>query len=128
MKTLYVLEQTRPPYDSGNVLAVNLPVMNYGKTDAQISEFYREVMEQVGALPGVEHVAEGFSVPWRGDQGKETSAFNLRLRVRIGVGTAKTNFAPRSAVFRRDSFQRWGFRYLKAATLQAVIARAMSAL
>lgn len=68
MKTLYVLEQTRPPYDSANVLAVNLPVMNYGKTDAQISEFYREVMEQVGALPGVEHVSEGFNVPWRGDQ------------------------------------------------------------
>jgi predicted permease len=67
MKTLYVLEQTRPPFDSANVLAVNLPVMNYGKTDAQISEFYREVMERVSTLPGVEHVAEGFSVPWRGD-------------------------------------------------------------
>ncbi|MGP8253956.1 MAG: ADOP family duplicated permease [Terracidiphilus sp.] len=70
MKTLYVLEQTRPPFDSANVLAVNLPVMNYGKTDAQISEFYREVMERVSALPGVEHVAEGFSVPWRDDQGQ----------------------------------------------------------
>jgi putative ABC transport system permease protein len=68
MKTLYVLEQTRPPFGSANVMAVNLPVMNYGKTDAQIGEFYREVMERVSALPGVEHVAEGFSVPWRGDQ------------------------------------------------------------
>jgi predicted permease len=70
MKTLYVLEQTRPPFDSADVLAVNLPVMNYGKTDAQISEFYREVMERVSTLPGVEHVAEGFSVPWRNDQGQ----------------------------------------------------------
>jgi predicted permease len=70
MKTLYVLEQTRPPFDSANVLAVNLPVMNYGKTDAQIGEFYREVMERVSTLPGVEHVAEGFSVPWRNDQGQ----------------------------------------------------------
>ena len=68
MKTLYVLEQTRPPFDSANVLAVNLPVMNYGKTDAQISEFYREVMERASTLPGIEHVAEGFNVPWRGDQ------------------------------------------------------------
>jgi predicted permease len=68
MKTLYVLEQTRPPFDSANVLAVNLPVMNYGKTDAQVSEFYRDVKERVSTLPGVENVAEGFSVPWRGDQ------------------------------------------------------------
>jgi putative ABC transport system permease protein len=70
MKTLYVLEQTRPPFDSADVLAVSLPVMNYGKTDAQVSEFYREVMERVSALPGVEHVAEGFSVPWSGEQGQ----------------------------------------------------------
>ena len=73
MKTLYVLEQTRPPYNSANVLAVNLPVMNYGKTDAQVSEFYREVMERVSALPGVENVSEGFSVPWRGDQEQNIS-------------------------------------------------------
>ncbi len=68
MKTLYVLEQTRPPFDSANVLAVNLPVMNYGKTPEQIGEFYREIKEQVSTLPGVEHVSEGFSVPWRSDQ------------------------------------------------------------
>src|SRR5580658_5022008 len=49
-------------------MALNLPVMNYGKTDAQISEFYREVMERVSTLPGVEHVSEGFTVPWRNDQ------------------------------------------------------------
>src|SRR5580658_5574985 len=73
MKTLYVLEQTRPPYSSANVLAVNLPVMNYGMTDAQVSEFYREVMERVSALPGVENVSEGFSVPWRGDQEQNIS-------------------------------------------------------
>jgi predicted permease len=70
MKTLYVLEQTRPPFNSANVLSVSLPVMNYGKTDAQIGEFYREVKERVSALPGVENVAEGFSVPWSGEQGQ----------------------------------------------------------
>jgi predicted permease len=68
MKTLYVLEQTRPPFDSANVLAVNLPVMNYGRTSAQVSEFYREIKERVSTLPGVEHVSEGFTVPWRDDQ------------------------------------------------------------
>ena len=69
MKTLFVLEQTRPPFDSANVLAVNLPVMSYGKTPEQVSEFYRDVIRRVGALPGVEHVSSGFSAPWRDDQG-----------------------------------------------------------
>src|SRR5580692_6519591 len=69
MKTLFVLEQTRPPFDSANVLAVNLPVLSYGKTPQQVSEFYREVLRRVGALPGVENASSGFSAPWRDDQG-----------------------------------------------------------
>jgi putative ABC transport system permease protein len=67
MKTLFVLEESRPPFDSANVLALNLPVMTYGKTPEQVREFYREVRRRVAALPAVEHVSEGFSVPWRGD-------------------------------------------------------------
>ena len=51
MKTLFVLEQTRPPFDSANVLAINLPVMSYGKTPEQVSEFYRDVQQRVAALP-----------------------------------------------------------------------------
>ena len=73
MKTLFVLEQTRPPFDSANVLAVNLPIMNYGKTPLQVSEFYREVQRRVSALPGVEHASQGFGVPWRGEQGLNIS-------------------------------------------------------
>jgi predicted permease len=73
MKTLFVLEQTRPPFDSAKVLAVNLPVMSYGKTPQQISEFYRDVKDRVAALPGVAHVAEGFSTPWRDDREQSIS-------------------------------------------------------
>ena len=69
MKTLFVLEETRPPFDSANVLAVNLPVLSYGKTPEQVSEFYREMLRRVGELPGVEHASSGFSAPWRDDQG-----------------------------------------------------------
>jgi hypothetical protein len=69
MKTLFVLEQTRPPFDAANVLAINLPVMSYGKTPDQVSEFYRDVRQRISALPAVEHVSSGFSVPWRDDQG-----------------------------------------------------------
>lgn len=69
MKTLFVLEQTRPPFDSANVLAVNLPLMSYGKTPLQVDEFYREVQRRVSTLPGVEHVSSGFGTPWRDDRG-----------------------------------------------------------
>ncbi len=68
MKTLFVLEQTRPPFDSANVLALNLPLMSYGRTPQQVDEFYREVQRRVSALPGVEHVSSGFSAPWRDDR------------------------------------------------------------
>jgi predicted permease len=73
MKTLFVLQQTRPPYDSANVLALNLPVMSYGRTPQQVGEFYRDVQRRVASLPGVEHVSTGFSVPWRDDQGLNIS-------------------------------------------------------
>ncbi|MGB6780628.1 MAG: ADOP family duplicated permease [Terracidiphilus sp.] len=73
MKTLFTLEQMRPPFDSARVLAINLPVMSYGKTPEQINEFYREVKRRVSALPGVAQVSEGFSVPWRDDREQSIS-------------------------------------------------------
>jgi putative ABC transport system permease protein len=68
MRTLYVLESTQPPFDTASVLAVNLPVMSYGRTPEQVRDFYRDVQRRVGTLPGVERVSSGFSVPWRDDQ------------------------------------------------------------
>ena len=73
MRTLYELEKTRPPFDTAHVLAVNLPVLTYGRTPEQISEFYRDAEQRVSALPGVEQVSTGFSVPWRDDQGNNIS-------------------------------------------------------
>ena len=68
MKTLFVLEQTRPPFDSANVLALNLPLMSYGRSPQQVDQFYREVRRRISALPGVEHVSSGFTAPWRDDR------------------------------------------------------------
>jgi len=65
IRTLLVLEQTQPPFETAHVLAVNLPVMSYGRTPEQVKEFYRDVERRVSALPGVEHVSSGFGVPWR---------------------------------------------------------------
>jgi predicted permease len=73
MKTLFTLEETRPPFDAAKVMAVNLPVMSYGKTDEQVRQFYREVSRRVSAIPGVEHVSSGFSAPWRDDRGLNIS-------------------------------------------------------
>jgi predicted permease len=65
LKTLMVLEKTRPPFDTSHVLAVNLPVMYYGRTPDQVRDFYREVQRRISTLGGVEHVSSGFGVPWR---------------------------------------------------------------
>ncbi len=73
MRTLFELEQTRPPFGSANVLAVNLPVMSYGKTPQQVQSFYRDMKERIASIPGVEHVAEGYSVPWRDERGLNIS-------------------------------------------------------
>jgi predicted permease len=65
IKTLLVLERTQPPFDTARVLAVNLPVMSYGRTPEQVAQFYRDVHRRISTLPGVEHVSSGFGVPWR---------------------------------------------------------------
>jgi len=88
MRTLYELEKTRPPFDTTHVLAVNLPVMSYGKTPQQVEDFYREVQRRIAALPGVEQVSTGFSVPWRDEQG-------LGIRFAFSVqGAKRENGAP----------------------------------
>ncbi|MGO4213988.1 FtsX-like permease family protein, partial [Terriglobus sp. YAF25] len=73
MRTLYTLENTRPPFDTSRVLAVNLPVLTYGRTPEQVQNFYHDVARRVSTLPGVDHVSTGFSVPWRDDQGLNIS-------------------------------------------------------
>jgi predicted permease len=73
MRTLYVLEKTQPPFDTARVLALNLPVMSYGRTPQQVNDFYHEVQRRVSALPGVANVSTGFSVPWRDDQALDIS-------------------------------------------------------
>jgi len=65
VRTLMVLEKNQPPFLTAHVLAVNLPVMTDGRTPDQVHAFYREVQRRISALPGVEHVSAGVSVPWR---------------------------------------------------------------
>jgi predicted permease len=99
MRTLYTLENTRPPFDTSRVLAVNLPVLTYGRTPEQIQNFYHDVVRRVGALPGVAHVSTGFSVPWRDDQGLDISfAFTAQ-----GAAVRKDGISDWRAKFRSIS-------------------------
>jgi putative ABC transport system permease protein len=65
IKTLLTLQATQTGFDMHRVLAMNMPVMSYGKTPDQIITFYRESIRRIKELPGVDGVAEGTSVPWR---------------------------------------------------------------
>ncbi|MGB8543220.1 MAG: ADOP family duplicated permease [Candidatus Acidiferrales bacterium] len=65
IKTLLSLQNVRTGFDTHNVLAINVPPVTEGRTPDQINGFYREIVRQIGALPGVERVAVGTAVPWR---------------------------------------------------------------
>ncbi len=65
LRTLLALQAAPTGFDTLQVLAVNVPVMSYGKTPDQIESFYREIIRRTTALPGVDRVAVGMLVPWR---------------------------------------------------------------
>jgi predicted permease len=65
LKTLMALQAADAGFRTRNVLAVNVPVMSYGRTPEQVSQFYREVQRRVAVLPGVQSVASANQAPWR---------------------------------------------------------------
>jgi putative ABC transport system permease protein len=76
LKTLLALQAAQTGFDTRQVLAINVPVMSYGKTPEQVVDFYREAVPRIGDLPGVERVAVGAMVPWR-DAGKLGPGFQF---------------------------------------------------
>lgn len=65
LKTLLALQSAQTGFDTRHVLALNVPVMSYGKTPAQVVGFYKETIRQIKELPGVDTVAVGANIPWR---------------------------------------------------------------
>jgi predicted permease len=63
--TLLALQSAPTGFNLRNVLALNVPVMSYGRTPDQIIGFYKEAMRRISELPGVARVAVGTTVPWR---------------------------------------------------------------
>ena len=65
IQTLLSLQAVRTGFDVHHVLAINVPVIEYGRTPDQIVNFYKETMRRITELPGVDRVAVGTIVPWR---------------------------------------------------------------
>ena len=65
LTSLIALQSAPTGFNTHNVLALNVPVMSYGRTPDQVIGFYKETMRRIGELPGVERVAVGALVPWR---------------------------------------------------------------
>jgi putative ABC transport system permease protein len=65
LKTLLALQNAETQLDTDHVLALEVPVMSYGKTPEQIGSFYREAIRRISELPGVDKVAVSTFMPWR---------------------------------------------------------------
>ena len=78
LRTFLALQASSPGFDTSRVLAVNVPVTLYGRTESQTREFYRLLQARVGELPGVDRVAVGSSVPWRDVGPLERLTFSFR--------------------------------------------------
>ena len=65
LTALVALQATQTGYDLRNVLTMNVPVMSYGRTPDQVTQFYQDMLRRITALPGVERVAIGTQIPWR---------------------------------------------------------------
>ena len=78
LKTLLALQAAQTGFDTRHVLALNVPVMAYGKTPDQILGFYKETIRRIGELPGVNRVAVGNAIPWR-DAGNFGPGFDFSV-------------------------------------------------
>jgi predicted permease len=65
LTTLLALQSMETGFDTRHVLALNVPIMAYGKTQPQVVSLYKEALRRIKELPGVDNVAMGVITPWR---------------------------------------------------------------
>jgi predicted permease len=65
LTTLLALQSMETGFDTRHVLALNVPIMAYGKTQPQVVSLYKEAIRRIKQLPGVDNVAMGVITPWR---------------------------------------------------------------
>jgi putative ABC transport system permease protein len=75
--TLIALQRAQTGLDTQHVLAIDVPAMSYGKTPEQVTDFYKEAMRRIDALPGVSKTAFGDVVPWRDGSGPTGPGFQF---------------------------------------------------
>jgi len=76
LTTLVALQRTRTGFVTENVLAVNVPVVDYTRKPEEIVGLYREAVRRLSGLPGVQSVAVATNVPWR-DPGFFAAQFSV---------------------------------------------------
>jgi predicted permease len=66
LTTLMRLERTPTGFhDMHQVLALNVPVVSYERSPKDVARLYKDALQRIGELPGVERVSVGTIVPWR---------------------------------------------------------------
>ena len=65
VKTLLALQSANTGVDTRQVLAINVPIMSYGKKPDQVVNLYQQTLREISAVPGVDAVSMGTAVPWR---------------------------------------------------------------
>jgi predicted permease len=93
LRTFLALQAASPGFDSSRILALNVPITSFGRTRQQTQDFYRQLQERLGQLPGVERVAVGSNVPWRDAGQTETAGIRFRAD---GDQRASNNEDPRA--------------------------------
>jgi putative ABC transport system permease protein len=83
LTTLFALQRVQTGISTHNVLAINVPIVDYTRKPELIVAFYKEVIRRISEVPGVTRVAVGTAVPWR-DPGFFSAQFTVE-------GYAKAN-------------------------------------
>jgi predicted permease len=65
LATLIALRAVNTGYDMQQVLAIDVPMQRLGQGTEQDFAFYRQSMQKIAALPGVDGVSMGSFTPWR---------------------------------------------------------------
>jgi putative ABC transport system permease protein len=85
LTTLLALQRAPTGFNMRNVLAINVPIMSYERGPEQLARLYKDALQRIAQLPGVERVAVGTIVPWR-DAGGFGPGFQFSVQ-----GYAKAN-------------------------------------
>jgi putative ABC transport system permease protein len=112
IKSFWRLHQIDPGFNPDNTLTmtVSLPRAKYPE-DAQRVAFFRQLLEKINALPGVEAAGASNSIPMEGDM---VLAFEVQGRAPLPPGAGQsTNFYGVSA----DYFKAMGIRLLRGRLL-----------